>query len=117
MSTESWEEGDPKCQVHVAEVTPAYPVDLELLANFIELSEALTGVSPLDKHLANGYLKRFTRHPQLTSLLPELIQAYREIAPGATPPAEADLDRRIMQDPKLRVGAEQVIYLWYVSAF
>jgi hypothetical protein len=116
-STEVWEEGDPKCQVQVPEVKPAYSVDAQLLGNFVKLSETLTGVSPLDRQLANRYLKRFTSHPQLTSVLPELIKAYREIAPGNAPPTDADVDRRIMQDPKLRVGAEQVIYLWYVSAF
>lgn len=115
-TTEIWEEGDPQCRVNVTPVTPAYAYT-PMLDTFVRLSEALTGVSPLDRHLANEYLERFATHPQLTSVLPQLIKTYREIAPDNTRPTETDIHRRFMQDPTLRGGAEQLIYLWYVSAF
>lgn len=116
-TTEVWEEGDLQCRPPVTVATPAYPLDLPLLRDFIRLSEALTGVAPLDKHLASEYLERFATHPDLTSLLPQLIQAYREIAPGETKVVKAEIDRRLFQDAALRPAAEQIIYLWYVSAF
>jgi hypothetical protein len=115
-TTESWEEGDPQCRVNVTPVKPAYDY-APMLDTFVRLSEALTGVSPLERHLANEYLERFATHPQLTSVLPQLIKAYRDIAPGGKRPTEADIDRGIMQDSTLREGAEQLIFLWYVSAF
>ncbi len=116
-TTETWEEGDLQCQVGVAEVTPAYALDAQMLESFVRLSETLTGVSSLDQHLAYQYLERFATHPQLTSVLPQLIKAYRDIAPARSRPTEAEVSARIMQDPTLRGGAEQVIYLWYISAF
>jgi D-sorbitol dehydrogenase-like protein len=116
-TTETWEEGDLQCQVDTPTVKPAYPLDAPILDTFVRLSEALTGVSPLDQNLAYQYLERFATHPQLTSLLPQLIKAYRDIAPARSRPTEADVGVRIMQEPTLRGGAEQVIYLWYVSAF
>ncbi len=116
-TTEVWEEGDLQCRAPVAPVQPTYALDEGTLTTFIQLSEALTGVSPLDQHLARQYLERFAAHPQLTTVLPPLLQAYRDIAPGSRPPAPAAIDTQIMQKPPLRFGAEQLIYLWYVSAF
>src|SRR5262252_285147 len=64
-TTELWEEGDLQCKPNLVQVTPAYPTDAALLATFISLSEALTGVSPLDQHLARAYMNRFATHAQL----------------------------------------------------
>jgi len=117
-TTEVWEEGDLQCQPPVAPVRPAYDVnDPALFRTFLRLSESLTGIAPLDEHIGHKYLQRFASHPQLTAVLPQLIQAYRAIAPGTTPPPDALVEQRIMQDATLRFGAEQIIFVWYLSAF
>jgi len=116
--TEVWEEGDLQCQPPVTPVIPSYDIgDPALLRTFIQLSETLTGVRPLDEHIGRGYLERFSRHPQLTALLPRLIQAYRTIAPGGAPPADSRVEQTIMNSADLRPGAEQIIFVWYLSAF
>jgi hypothetical protein len=47
-----------------------------------------------------------------------MIQAYRKIA-GTPKPSEADVKQQILlsSDPKIRAAAQQLIYIWYVSAF
>jgi len=117
-TTETWEEGDLQCRPPVAPVNPAYDLsDPALFRTFMQLSETLTGVRPLDEHIGRKYLERFARHPQLTAVLPPLVQTYRAIAPGGAPPPDAVVDQRIMQNSTLRAGAEQVIFVWYLSAF
>jgi hypothetical protein len=112
---EIWEEGDIQCRPIVQEKEPAYEINDALLGDFMNLSELLTGVKPLDRHLGGQYLERYARNPDLTALLPQLIQAYRGIA-SQTELAKATQDK-IMQDRTVGPAAEQLIYLWYVSAF
>lgn len=112
-----WEEGDPLCSVTMPSVTPGYDLDLAFLNSFIGLSETLTDVAPLDRHLANQLMERFATNARLSETLPRLIGAYREIAPGNARPADADVQRRIINDATLSEGAKQLIYLWYISAF
>jgi hypothetical protein len=113
-----WEESDPQCRIMVREVKPDYPVDAEMLADFINLSQVLTGSPrPLERALGSRYLDRLTSHPRLSPQVPALINTYRSIASGGNPPSELDVQQRIMQDSTLRSIAEQVIYVWYVSAF
>src|SRR5439155_13073166 len=73
------------------------------------------GVKPLDTRLGVQYLERYARNPDLTALLPQLIKTYRDIA------SQSDLAKaiqeKIMQDRTVGPAAEQLIYLWYVSAF
>jgi len=114
---EIWEEGDPQCRVIVKEVAPAYQLDAAMLDSFMEASQALTGVAPLDRTLGSAYLERMAVHPRLTTQLPLLIQTYNAMAAGGNRPSETDLQQRIMQDQSLQPIAEQVIYVWYVSAF
>jgi len=117
-TTEIWEEGDLQCQPPVSPVAPSYDInDPALFRTFMQLSEVLTGVRPLDEHIGRKYFERFAHHPQLTSLLPRLAQAYRSIAPGGTPPADALVEQDIMKNSDLRPGAEQIIFVWYLSAF
>ncbi len=117
-TTEIWEEGDLQCQPPVSPVTPSYDFNNPaLLRTFMQLSETLTGIRPLDEHIGRKYLERFARHPQLTTLLPRLVQAYRAIAPSGVPPADAVVDQTIMKNSDLRPGAEQIIFVWYLSAF
>jgi hypothetical protein len=112
---EIWEEGDMQCRPIVQEKEPTYEINDALLVDFMKLSEVLTGVKPLDRRLGIQYLERYARNPDLTSLLPQLIKAYRDM------PSQSDLAKtmqeKIMQDRTIGPAAEQLIYLWYVSAF
>jgi hypothetical protein len=117
---ELWEAGDPLCVVpYPALPKPdGYDLDLAYLETFTALSVALTGVSPLDRHLANQYMERYATHPQLSKNLDALVKAYRSISAGQTP-TENDIKQGIMtaSDSVVRAGAKQLIYLWYTSAF
>jgi hypothetical protein len=113
-----WEESDPQCRVVLQEVTPSYAVDAAMLTDFVNLSQLLTGyASSLDRAVASRYLDRLTAHPRLSPSVPALFEKYRAITSGANPPSESDIQQQIMLDPAIRPIAEQVIYLWYVSAF
>jgi hypothetical protein len=119
-----WEDGDPLCRQGYAELDkPAYELDAAFLSSFVELSAALTGVAPLDRNLANEYMERYARHPQLSPTLKKMIDAYRQLASGGTAPSEAAIKATFMPDSpsdaakQLGDGAKQLIYLWYVSAF
>ncbi len=118
--TEVWEEGDPMCAVPDPPLDKpnGYQLDRQYLSSFLELSKALTGVTTLDSHLANQYMERYATNRQLTTNLDLMIQAYRKL-PGNPRPSEADVKQQIVlsQDPKIRAAAQQLIYLWYVSAF
>ncbi len=116
-TTEIWEEGDLVCKVPYPTLDEPkdYKLDLEFLNSFIGLSERLTGVAPLDRHLANQYMERYATHPQITKNLNLIITEYRNL-PNKT---EDDAKQTIFMslDPKLRAGAKQLMYLWYISAF
>lgn len=117
---ELWEAGDPLCVVPypTLEKPDGYELDLAYLETFIALSGSLTGVAPLDRHLANQYMERYATHPQLSKNLDILVKAYRSIS-GDKKPTENDIKQNIMtsSDGAVRAGAKQLIYLWYTSAF
>lgn len=117
---ELWEAGDPLCVVPypTLEKPDGYELDLAYLETFIALSGSLTGVAPLDRHLANQYMERYATHPQLSKNLDILVKAYRSIS-GDKKPTENDIKQSIMMssDGAVRAGAKQLIYLWYTSAF
>ncbi len=119
-TTEVWEEGDPLCAIAdpPLDKPSGYELDREYLDSFTAVSEALTGVAPLGKHLANQYMERYARNRQLTVNLDLMIQLYRKIA-GASGPSEEDVKKQILlsDDAKIRAAAQQLIYVWYVSAF
>jgi hypothetical protein len=124
--TEEWEDGDPLCRVPYSELSKpnGYELDAAFLKSFIGLSEALTGVVPLDRHLAGQYMQRYALHPRLSATLKKLIDGYQAIAPDDARPNDAAIKQRFMPDPPLNdeskefnEGAKQLIYLWYVSAF
>ena len=125
QSLEGWGEGDPLCRVPYAELDApdGYQLDEAFLKSFIGLSQALTGVKPLDRNLAGELLDRYARHKQLSATLKKLIDTYRSIAPGDTEPGDAALKQSFFPDApsgesqNLTEGAKQLIYLWYVSAF
>jgi hypothetical protein len=117
---ELWESSDPLCVVPypTLDKPDGYELDLAYLETFIALSGALTGVSALDRHLANQYMERYATHPQLSKNLDLLVKAYRSIASGKQP-QEGDIKQGIVasSDGAVRAGAKQLIYLWYTSAF
>jgi hypothetical protein len=119
---EIWEEGDTQCRPAIQEVVPEYPIDDNLLVDFIKVSETLTGVKPLDQRLGSQYLDRYARHPELTKLLPPLIKAYRDHISGSAKQLSleeiaAKFNQSVMADNAVAPAAEQLIFLWYVSAF
>jgi hypothetical protein len=116
-NAEIWEEGDIQCQPVIAEVAPDYNTE-ELLDDFMSLSRMLTGVDSLDKRIGAQYLQRYARNSELTKLLPPLVNAYRGTGP-LEPAYRVDaIKRNIMQEARvLGPAAEQLIFLWYVSAF
>jgi len=117
---ELWESGDPLCVVPypTLDKPDGYELDLAFLETFIALSGGLTGVAPLERHLANQYMERYATHPQLSKNLDILVNAYRSISSGKSP-TEGDIKQSIMMssDGAVRAGAKQLIYLWYTSAF
>jgi hypothetical protein len=118
--TEVWEEGDPLCALPdlPLEKPSGYELDGQYLESFVELSETMTGVARLDRHLANQYMERFATNRQLTTNLDLMIQAYRKLS-GKPRPGEAEVKQEIVlsPDPKVRAAAQQLLYVWYVSAF
>src|SRR6266849_51106 len=97
---EGWDEGDPLCRVPYAELAApeGYELDEAFLKSFIGLSEALTGVKPLDKNLAGELMDRYARNKQLSAALKKLIDTYRSIAPGDTQPSDAALKQALFPD-------------------
>jgi len=114
-----FEEGDLQCRPTVHDKTPDYDINDALLSDFMNVSEMLTGVRPLERRLGVQYLERYARNADLTALLPQLIKSYRDVAASST--SQDDLikavQQKIMQDKTVGPAAEQLIYLWYVSAF
>lgn len=86
-----------------------------LLKDFIAVSAALTGVDPLDSLLAEQYLARCNANPNVGPWLPQLIAVFNDIV--AQNSGAGAIKTKIMNDPTLGAVAEQIIYLWYVSAF
>jgi hypothetical protein len=117
--SEIWEEGDVQCRPVIHDETPDYDINDAFLLDFMNVSEALTGVKPLDRRIGVQYLERYARHPDLTALLPQLIKAYRQIVDASPIPDDLikNVREKIMQDKTVGPAAEQLIYLWYVSAF
>src|SRR5262249_47660914 len=105
------------CRPIVQEKEPAYEINDALLDDFMKLSETLTGVKPLDRRLGVQYLERYARNPDLTALLPQLIKSYRDVAGASQRDLVKAVQEKIMQDRTVGPAAEQLIYLWYVSAF
>ena len=88
------------------------------LRDFIALSEELTGVKPLDPNLAAQYMDRYADNPIVGPYLQDLLEAYESVVLLSPSDQPAALKSRIL-DPAalLRPAAEQLVYLWYTSAF
>ena len=117
---EIWEEGDEQCRVQQAEASSLPDLDEVQVTDFISVSEALTGQRPLRRRLAAQYLERFARMPDYYPKLKRLLEVHKQYAAGGGTPD--DIAEQIMANKEsdaddIRAAAEQVIYLWYVSAF
>jgi hypothetical protein len=124
VAAEIYEQGDEQCQVAQPAVKP---VDLSenVLSDFITVSQALTGAPEVarKRSLAGEYFERFAQlwDPTKTDIpnpgyFPKLLalhDKYKNL-PEATPDAKA---KQLITDPNFTDAAQQVIYLWYVSAF
>ena len=118
-AAELWEEGDIQCRPVIAEVAPDYLTD-QMFDGFMKVSRALTGIDRLDTRVGSQYFERYARHPELTKLLPPLIKAYLDIEAASSDPTQRKslIGRNIIGDKSgLGQAAEQLIYVWYVSAF
>jgi hypothetical protein len=103
-----WEEGEEQCRASVAEKDPGYDIDDALLGDFMDVSRTLTGMplsSVSDLRIGREYLERFARIDVPGIDLRKLIAAH------------ADSAETLMKNTAVRPAAEQLIYLWYLSAF
>ncbi len=103
-----WEEGEQQCRTVPPEKALEFDLDDALLQNFMQVSRSLTGMplsSASDLQLGRQYLERFARLNIPKVDLQKLLAA-RDSQPSA-----------IMKNNDLRPAAEQMIYLWYISAF
>lgn len=103
-----WEEGETQCHVSAPQKDPDYDLDDALLADFMKVSRTLTGMplaSLQDIRLGREYLVRFSKLNVPEIDLRKLIAAHDQTADA------------IMNDKDIRAAAEQLIYLWYLSAF
>ena len=113
-----WEEGDEQCRVQQA-LSKVPDLDENQLADFVAVSETLTGQRPLQRRLAAQYLERFARLPDYFPKLQRLVQVHKAYSGSGNSEDLADriMNNREADSDDIRAAAEQVIYLWYVSAF
>jgi D-sorbitol dehydrogenase-like protein len=114
-----WEEGELQCRAWPVETTGPEITDA-LLADFMDVSRVLTGVplsSVADLRLGREYLERYARVATLGEALPKLVAAYRDVTGGAKPADPDAVAAALMNNDAVRPAAQQLIYLWYLSAF
>lgn len=103
-----WEEGEAQCHVSAPEKALGDDLDDALLSDFMKVSRTLTGMplaSQQDIRLGREYLVRFAKLN-----VPEIDVRKLIAANGETADA-------IMSNKDIRATAEQLIYLWHLSAF
>jgi hypothetical protein len=112
---EVWREGDPRCRVLVSAITPDKSLG-DWLGDFMNASRTLTGEDNLDEVLGYSLMYRFASNPLLTASLIPMLRSYRDLSNAGQ---ESTAVGEKLMDPKgpYRVPAEQLIYLWYFSAF
>jgi hypothetical protein len=108
---------EPACRANFQPVPFQYEELERVEEDFIRLSKAITGVDSLDSNLARQYLERFASHPQLATKLMPLIAAFRDVAPPSGPADDAVISALLTKHPDAKEPAQQLIYIWYVSAF
>jgi hypothetical protein len=111
-----WEEGDPKCRAPDTLSIQVPDPTADQLAEFIALSEAVTGFAISDRALALDYWKRFSSHPRTSVAFPALVNAFREAHSKRGPDFDEQLRAKLLSDDVLKFGTTQLIYLWYIAA-
>jgi hypothetical protein len=117
------EQGDEPCRI----TGPVYaPADIteDMLSQFVAVSQTLTGEKGLPHGLAAQYLERFAwlwdpdgpADATNAGYLPRLKALLEKHQAGAAVPTD-ELAAQLVSDPIVGEAAQQVIYLWYVSAF
>lgn len=87
-------------------------------SKFVDLSVALTGVQDLDPQLVQAYMERLTAQfgaGAVSMLLNEFASIVTQFGCDEQSNQQA-LGQRIVGNPAFAPLAEQIIYLWYVSA-
>lgn len=80
---------------------------------FMAASRILTGIEELPVRLSDAYQKRLVDTNHATAL--DSLLAQFEALPN-DPERPSKLIALVLQDPTLRVVAEQIVFLWYTSA-
>lgn len=124
------EQGDEQCRILGPLVKPTVDVTEDNLKQFIAVSQILTGEKNLSRNLAGQYLERFAwlwdpdrpadaTNPGYFPKLKKLLDKYEATTTSGAAPASDDLAAKLVSDPDPDIAdaAQQVIYLWYVSAF
>jgi hypothetical protein len=92
----------------------APPISLQ---DFIKLSRVLTGFDDLESELAEQYLERCTLNVGVQPLLKPMVDALSGLAGSRSEIEKSFLAKLQADNGRLFVGAEQIIYLWYVGGF
>jgi hypothetical protein len=86
------------------------------VSTFLQLSVVLTGFDTLDLRLADSLLARATASGHGQGVI-ELVKRFAAVASEKPPERlEEAVGELIDSDAALRDAAEQLIYLWYLSA-
>ena len=87
-----------------------------MIDDFMALSETLTGIGGLDRALGIQYLERCKGNDLVSGTLNDLLAVFAKIRSDGSDPVAATKSR-ILGDARLGWAAQQIIFLWYVSAF
>lgn len=115
---EGLEEGEYQCRAVPRPPQGAPSVDFDA---FMQTSRTLTGMpldSPEDLRIGKEYLDRCIHVTDMAdnNALPNLIAAYQQMAASQSSNAQA-IGNSLVQNNATKAAAEQLIYLWYLSAF
>lgn len=89
--------------------------DAAALQTFHMLSRELTGVGELDEAMGAELFSRLASAP-VGAALPSLLDEFRAILAGGGD-VQTEIGRRIIANETLAPVAQQIILLWYTSAF
>jgi len=118
VQAELFEEGEYQCRAVPRSPQSAPAVDFDA---FMAVSRVLTGApldAPEDLRIGREYLDRSVRLADLAdnNVLPDLITAYQKLI-STQPNDPQTVATALIKDDAARSAAQQLIYLWYLSAF
>ncbi len=111
------EEGEYQCRAFPRPPQGTLNVDLNA---FLQVSRVLTGMpldSANDMRIGTEYLDRCAHVAELAdkNALPDLITAYQQMTNSQQDPQA--IASALVKNDATKAAAEQLIYLWYLSAF